>query len=50
METKSDKKNTINNQIDKNKCKKEFKRFLKNQALEVKRLKSNNFKNKNFGM
>ena len=43
-------KNTINNQIDKDKCKKEFKRFLKNQDLEVKRLKNNNFKNKNFGM
>ena len=43
-------KNTINNQIDKDKCKKEFKLFLKNQDLEVKRLKSNNFKNKNFGM
>ncbi len=43
-------KNTINNQIDKNKCDKEFKRFLKNQDLEVKRLKSSNFKNKNFGM
>ena len=43
-------KNTSNNQIDKDKCKKEFKLFLKNQDLEVKRLKSNNFKNKNFGM
>ena len=43
-------KNTSNNQIDKNKCEKEFKRFLKNQDLEVKRLKNNNFKNKNFGM
>ena len=43
-------KNTINNQINKDKCDKEFKRFLKNQDLEVKRLKSNNFKNKNFGM
>ena len=43
-------KNTINNQIDKDKCKKEFKQFLKNQDLEVKRLKNSNFKNKNFGM
>ena len=43
-------KNTTNNQIDKDRCDKEFKIFLANQDLEVKRLKSNNFKNKNFGM
>ena len=43
-------KNTSNNKINKTKCKKEFNKFLKAQDLEVKRLKENNFKNKNFGM
>ena len=43
-------KNTNNDIINKDKCNKEFKQFLKNQEREIKRLKNNNFKNPNFGM
>ena len=36
--------------INKSKCKKDFKKFIKNQEQEFKRIKNLNIKNKNFGI
>ncbi len=38
------------NKINKSKCKKDFKKFIKNQEQEFKRIKDLNIKNKNFGI